>query len=166
MFNHPLPVHNIKIKIPRNLYADESGKEIDITQDGFNSCGIHVSWILYLMNSTLEYEKKPRWIKFTHATVHGTVKDILANGWHEIQQLKPGAVLLWEKREGGMFDGERVPKEHIGFCVSETEAISNDSKGTGFPWRHHITYGTNPDGAPVRKVEKILWHPALEDLSE
>lgn len=169
---HPLPTHNVRIKklksllaivenstkggdnyFFRNLYADEDGREIDILENGHNSCGAHVSWILL----TLELIKHP------HATVHATEKDMLSSGWYQIQELKPGAVIVWEKRTSAMFDGERIPKEHMGFCISETEAVSNDSKGTGFPWKHHITYGTSPDGTPVRKIEKILWHLELDE---
>lgn len=162
---HPLPIHVFKIKklksllaivensakgdnyLFRNLYADENGKEIDIFDNGHNSCGAHVSWILLVLEL----------IKHPHGTVHGTEKDLLMSGWDEIKELRSGAVVVWEKREGGMFDGERIPKEHMGFCISETEAISNDSRNTGFPIRHHITYNG------TRKIEKIYWHPALEE---
>lgn len=175
--NHPLPVHVVRIKklksllalienavkggdnyLFRNLFAEEDGKEMDILENGGNSCAVFVSWILYLFNSTLEFEKKPRWIQYTHATVFGTVKDLLASGWQEIDKLKPGAVLVWEKREGAMLEDKNIPKDHIGFYVGNDEAISNDSKKTGFPVRHNVTYNG------TRKVEKILWHPALEDL--
>jgi len=167
---HPLPVHKIRIKklksllailenavkgdnyIFRNLFADEDGKEIDILQDGSNSCAVFVSWVLL----TLELINKP------HATVYATEKDLIASGWRPIEKIKPGAVVIWERREGGMFNGEQVPLEHIGFCISETEAISNSSKGTGFPSKHHITYGENPEGTPIRKIDKILWHPDLD----
>lgn len=166
MSDHPLPFHKIRIKklrsllaivensvkggdnfLFKNLFADENGKEIDILENGYNSCAAHVSWILL----TLELIKHP------HATVFGTEKDLAASGWYEIQELRPGAILVWEKREGAMLADERIPKEHIGFCVSDTEAISNDSKGTGFPWKHHITYND------TRKVDKILWHSELDN---
>lgn len=163
---HPLPVHNVRIKklksllaivenslkggdnyLFRNLYVDENGEEKDILENGGNSCASFVSWILL----TLELIKHP------HATVFSTTKDLLASGWFEIKELKSGAVIIWEKREGGMLEEQKIPKEHIGFCISETEAISNDSKGTGFPWRHHVTYNN------TRKVEKILWHQELDN---
>ena len=82
-----------------------------------------------------------------HATVEGTEKDMLASGWQEIAELKSGAVLIWEKQE----------HEHMGFYVGHDEAISNDSKGTGFPWRHHVTYNN------TRKIEKIYWHSELDN---
>lgn len=165
MSDHPLPPHQVRIKklksllaiienslkggdnyLFRNLYADEDGREIDILENGRNSCAAFVSWILL----PLELIKHP------HATVYSTEKDLLASGWHEIPALKPGAILIWEKREGAMFDGEQIPKEHIGFYLGNDEAVSNSSKQTGFPIRHHVTYNG------TRQVSKILWHPDLD----
>ena len=172
MTDHPLPTHNIRIKklkslleivenstkgdnyLFRNLYADENGREIDILEDGQNSCAAFVSWILL----TLELIKHP------HATVYGTEKDLKASGWVEIDEVRPGAVIIWEKKRGdnGLLEDKGVDFMHMGFCASATEAISNSSKGTGFPSRHHITYGENPDGTPVRKIDKIYWHSELD----
>ena len=166
---HPLPIHIFRIKklksllaivensvkgdnyLFRNLYADENGKEIDILENGRNSCGVFVSWILL----PLELIKRP------HATVYATEKDLVASGWYEIKELKPGAVIVWEKRpaDDGLLGDKNVNFSHIGFCVSDTEAISNGSKGTGFPWKHHITYNG------TRKIDKIYWHSALDELN-
>lgn len=179
MSDHPLPLHIVRIKLLksllamiensvkggdnyffRNLYADESGKEIDILENGQNSCCAHVTWILYLMNSTLEFAHKPRWIQFTHATVYSTEKDLLANGWFEIKDHRPGAVIIWEPAKAsvhGLLGDKNAELQHIGFCVGEDEAISNDSKKTGFPVRHHITYNN------TRQIKKILWHPELDN---
>src|SRR3990167_2510191 len=118
MVDHPLPIHNVRIKLLRsllavvensvkggdnyffrNLYAEENGKEVDILENGRNSCAVFVSWILYLFNPTLEFLKKPCWIQFTHATVYSTERDMVANDWYRIKNLKPGAVVIWEKRD-------------------------------------------------------------------
>lgn len=168
MANHPLPIHNVRIKLLRsllavvgnsvkggdnyffrNLYAEEDGKEIDILENGQNSCAAFVSWILLIIEL----------IKHPHATVYSTEKDMLASGWHQIKELRPGAVIIWEKKMGdnGLLGKKDVEFMHMGFCVSETEAISNSSKGTGFPWKHNITYGG------TRKIEKIYWHPDLDE---
>lgn len=163
---HPLPLHIVRIKklksllaivensikggdnyIFRNLYAEENGKEIDILENGQNSCAVFVSWILMVIGM----------IKNSHSTVYGTEKDMLASGWRQIEKLRPGAVIIWEKKMGdnGLLGKKDVEFTHIGFCISATEAISNSSKGTGFPWKHHITYNE------TRKIEKIYWHPEL-----
>ncbi len=171
--NHPLPTHAVRIKklksllaivenstrgdnyLFRNLYADESGKEIDVFENGGTSCGAHVSWILLALEL----------IKHPHASVYGTEKDLIVSGWYEIKEQKPGAVIIWESivAQNGLQGEKNVKLSHIGFCVGANEAISNDSKNTGFPRRHHATYGTNPDGTPVRKIEKIYWHRELDN---
>ncbi len=171
--NHPLPTHNIRIKklksllaivensakgdnyLFRNLYADENGKEIDVFENGLNSCCGHVTWILLALEL----------IKHPHASVYGTEKDLIASGWLEIKELKQGAVIIWESlvADSGLLGEKNVKLSHMGFYIGASEAISNDSKGRGFPWKHHVTYGTNPDGAPKRKIEKIYWHPELND---
>ena len=131
----------------RNFYIRENGFEKDVLESGSLSCAVFVSSILYLQNSLLEFLKKPSWIKFTHANVGSIEKDMHENGWLEITELKQGAIIIWERQD----------HEHVGFCVSETEAISNDSNGTGFPWRHHITYEN------TRPIKKILWHSELDN---
>lgn len=170
--NHPLPIHIVRIKklksllaivensvkggdnyLFRNLYADEDGKEVDILENGQNSCCAVVTWPLLALEL----------IKHPHATVHGTEKDLLGSGWFEIQERRAGAIIIWEPMKAsvhGLLGDKNVELQHIGFCVGETEAISNDSKKTGFPIRHHITYND------TRQIEKIYWHPALnEDIA-
>lgn len=127
----------------RNFYMVQDGVEKDALEDGGLSCAVFVSSILYLHNHILQ---EP-WLKSTHANVGSTVKDMLVHDWQEVQEPRPGAVLVWEKQNG---------HEHIGFFMGGTEAVSNDSQGTGFPHRHHYTY------SDTRKIEKILWHSALD----
>ena len=136
----------------RNFYVEKEGEVKDSLEDGKNSCAVMVSYILYSFNSLLDFEGKKHWIKSIHLTVVSTEKDMTENGWHEIGNLKPGAVLIWEKKDGR--NGE--PHNHIGFFVGGEEAISNDSRGTGFPHKHHYTYNN------TRKIHKIYWHHELE----
>lgn len=138
----------------RNFYVVQDGMEKDVYKDGRWSCSVFVSSILYLHNSMLEFLKKEHWIKFTHANVESTTKDMTANGWYEIKELHPGAVIVWENKLG---KDDNAMHSHNGFCVNETEAISNDSKGSGFPHKHHITYND------TRGIAKILWHPELDN---
>lgn len=141
----------------RNFYIVKDGREIDALENGKISCATLVSSILYLQNNLLEFLKKPRWINFVHANVPSTTQDMLNCGWYEIKELRPGAVIIWEARKG-IDDG--LMHSHNGFCISNVEAVSNDSKGTGFPIRHPIDKPSSIDQTP-RKVEKILWHSAL-----
>lgn len=131
----------------RNFYIKQDGVEKDVLEDGGLSCASFVSSVLYLHNSLLDAINKPHWVSSTRARVASLLDDLAGNGWVEITELRPGAILKWEKQSN----------DHVGFCVSETEAISNDSQGAGFPHRHHITYNGS------RKIEKILWHLALEN---
>jgi hypothetical protein len=141
----------------RNLYLKEDGIEKDALENGGLSCSSFVTSILYLQNSLLQALKKDAWIGSVRARVVSAEKDLLAHGWQEIQDVKPGAVLIWEQREGD----SSTAHEHIGFAISETEAISNDSRGTGFPFRHPLNQPSSVDTQP-RKVEKILWHSYLD----
>ncbi len=131
----------------KNFYILQDGVEKDSLENGGLSCAAFVSAVLYLNNSLLEFLKKSHWLSFTHATVNATAKDMLSNGWQEITELKPGSVLIWEKQEG---------HDHIGFFLGGDEAVSNNSKEGAFPWKHHYTYNE------TRKIEKILWHPELD----
>jgi len=137
----------------RNFYVEKNGEIKDALANGKNSCAVMVSYILYSFNSLLEFLGKNRWIQYIHLTVASTEKDMAENGWYEIKDLRPGAVLIWEKKDGR--DGE--PHNHIGFFIGGEEAISNDSRGTGFPHKHHYTYNG------TRKIEKIYWHDELND---
>lgn len=127
----------------RNLYAINDGQEVDILENGKNSCAVFVSWILLALEL----------IKMAHATVAGTVKDLVDSGWYEIKEPRPGAILVWEK----LMADDGIEHGHLGFYIGNDEAISNDSRGRGFPWKHNFTYNN------TRKVEKIFWHPELGD---
>lgn len=129
----------------RNLFAsDASSKERDILEDGRNSCAAFVSWILL----TQELIRTP------HVMVNGMEKDLISSGWYEIKEPRLGAVIMWEEKMGAY---DKLMHRHVGFCINDSEAISNDSQGRGFPHKHHITYNGS------RKIEKIYWHPELED---
>ncbi len=136
----------------RNFFVEKDGKIEDSLEDGQNSCAVMVSHILYSYNSLLEFLGKKHWIRFIHLTVASTEKDMIENGWREISDFKRGAVIIWEKKDGR--NGE--PHNHIGFYVGNNEAVSNSSKETGFPWKHHATYNG------TRKIEKIYWHSELD----
>ena len=138
----------------RDFYIRENGADKDIYDNGRWSCAILVSSILYLFNSTLNFLGKRPWIEFTHANVESTEKDMANNGWYQIDDLRPGAVIIWEQKPG---DDDGQMHSHNGFYVGGDMAVSNDSKGTGFPHKHHVTYNG------TRKVEKIYFHDYLND---
>lgn len=121
----------------RNFFAEMDGKEKDILRDGGLSCAAFASSVLYLN----------KFIKDVHANTRSVEKDLLVSGWEEIKELKLGAVLVWEVQD----------YPHIGFYIGDEMAISNDSKGRGFPHKHHYTYND------TRKIEKIYWHSSLDE---
>lgn len=145
------------IHLFRYLYARVNDEEKNIVQGSDNvpggkACAFFVSGLLYMNKLCQDL----------HAGVDGLERDLLACGWQEISGPKAGAVLIWESLVGVRED--QSSGRHSGFAISETDAVSNDSEngGQGFPIRHHLTYGTNPDGSPTRKIEKIYWHPNLD----
>ena len=130
----------------RNFYAYVNGEKKDVLEDGVLSCAIHTSSILSLF----------KLIPDVHATVQGTVADLIKSGWIKIKKPKEGAVLVWEAKK---FRNDSVHK-HIGFYIGKNKAISNYSKKHR-PILHHWTYGIK-NGRPVRKVEQIFWNKKLD----
>lgn len=129
-------------RIFRNLYANVNGQEKDLLEDGKLSCAVFASAVLYLN----------KLIKDLHATVDKTKIDLLGSGWKEIDDLQPGAVLIWEKKD---FGGGELHR-HIGFYIGDNMAVSNGSFNGGVPVKHHYTYND------TRKIENIFWHPDLD----
>jgi hypothetical protein len=137
----------------QNFYILLDGQQRDSLRGGALGCGVVVSSILYLQNSSLEFAGKPHWIQFVHANVLPTERDMETHGWIRISDLRPGAVIVWEPKAGA--DG--TPHWHMGFSVGDDRAVSNGSNSTLMPEEHHATYeGT-------RKIERIWWHPILDE---
>jgi len=123
-------------KIFRRLYVLENGKKKDILKNGRFSCAYYVSSILKIFDLI----SKP------HATINGTTKDMLKNGWRITKTLKQGNVLVWE---------EKSDHQHLGFCLGNNKAISNSHK-KGVPALHHFTYNNK------RKIIQILTHKIIK----
>ena len=130
----------------RNLYLqDKNGFIFDAVEKGNLGCGFYVSAVLKIFDK----------IGGLHATVSGTEKDLLENGWKEIvpgkwpDDLAKGDILVWEKSVIGDGNGH----EHIGFFIGEEWAISNSSEN-GFPIKHHYQFG---GGRRITKVLRAKW---------
>lgn len=130
----------------RHLYCRVGKKKVDLLRNGDLSCAFFVSSILILQSL----------IKGVHTTVSSTVKDMEKFGWVEIKKPKIGSVILW----GAWPNRRNEPHQHLGFFIGGNQAISNVSARRS-PQVHHLTYGTK-NGQPARKVEKIFWHPSLD----
>ena len=86
----------------------------------------------------------------------GAVKDMIDNSWTETKKMKPGDVLVWEKKT--FEDGKS--HRHIGFYLGDKKAISHSDKN-GRPIIHHYTFGTK-NGQPKRKIVKTLTHRTIK----
>ncbi len=125
----------------RNLYAMVDKKTKDITENGNLSCAYYVSSVLFIF----------KLISGIHATVEGTEKDIINNGWEKVEQPQKGNILIWEEKIKGK---DKKPHKHIGFFIEDNWAISNNDE-KGLPVKHHYTYNQ------TRKIEAIYRHIAL-----
>jgi len=130
-------------KMFRNFYVLNDNKKRDILKDGQLSCARYVSSILKLSDLISE----------THATISGTIKDILKNGWKPTKKLIPGNILIWEEATTSRDEVH----SHIGFYLGADKAISHSDK-TRLPEIHYFTYNKNKKGEPKRRIIQILTH--------
>jgi len=132
----------------RNCYVLIDEVKKDATEDGRISCAFFASSILVICKLISE----------VHATVASTVLDMKKNNWLEIEggpDLQIGDVIIWEEA----FVGNSA-NTHIGFYIGDDQAISN-SYNKQTPQIHHITYGTNEDSQPKRKIDQV-WRYRFE----
>jgi len=135
-------------KMFRNFYVLNDDKKRDILKNGKLSCSRYVSSILKLFDLISE----------THATVNGTIEDMLKNKWKITKKLVPGNVLLWEEK----IQANGKVHQHLGFYLNKDKAISHrHEKKT--PIIHHLTYGKTKNGQPKRKIIKILTHKIINE---
>jgi len=121
----------------QDFYIRIKGKEKNATEGGKTSCASFLSSVLLKFGL----------IKEGHLTITGALEDMKESGWREIKELKPGAILLWEKK------GEH---KHLGFYLGGEKAVSNSEKRKE-PVIHHYNYQGK------RKIEKIFWNDKLKD---
>lgn len=126
----------------RNFYFRDktNNKTIDVLCDGELSCAAFVSDILTIFGL----------IDSPHATV-STVENHLTPeyGWCLTEGVQPGDIIIWEPDKT-----KSDSHEHIGFAISDREAVSNSSESRVIS-KHHITYGTTDDLTPKRNITRI-----------
>lgn len=128
----------------RSLYMKHGRRSVDICRNGELSCAFFVSAVLRNVNLLADQ----------HATVSGTIRDLRASGWKQIETPRPGAVIVWSPIT--YRDGES--HAHIGIAVSHTTAVSTSVR-TKTPVRHAIGRAANGHG--TRTIASIWWHPDL-----
>jgi hypothetical protein len=124
----------------RNFYVLDktTGLELDVLRDGELSCASFVSSILTIFGL----------IDRPHATVKTVIENLTSEfGWEKSKDICPGDIVIWEAYS---IDGYNY-NEHIGFALNKNEAISNSSENHAIA-KHHITYGTNEDSTPKRRI--------------
>ena len=135
----------------RNYYTSVDGKPpVDVLEDGRLSCAVYVSHVL----SGNMLVPGPR------ARITKALEDMRACGWKTIpkRRLRPGAVLVWEKKYGN---------RHIGFAVrhseepNKLEAVSN-CPVCRVPLRHPFQFEYHGRGRRV--IEQVFWHPLLGEV--
>ncbi len=126
------------------------GSLIDVTDGGNFSCAVYVSSILTLCYLTTGG---------VHTTVDETVRDMCESGWYPIAltDRREGSIILWDAA-GVCSDGRK--HRHIGFSIGCDEAISNGPQSR-VPQRHHVTFGIDDEGKPVRPIVARYFHADL-----
>ena len=131
----------------QNLYASVDGQQIDITDGGALACSFFLSAVLFVN----------KLIKDMHANMLGLEKDLEASGWVHVTEPKIGAVIIWEHRPPKKARPFSPTQLHAGIYIGDDRTVSNDSSDTLVPREFPLSY----DG--TRKVERIWWHPSLEE---
>lgn len=131
--------NSIDTKMFRNAFFVIDEQKKDILQNGYLSCAVYTSSILFLF----------KLLQDIHATVDGTIRDLEQSGWQKISEPKAGDVLIWEP----LILNSGSAHKHIGFFIEQDQAISNSSE-LGYPIKHHITFGIE-NGQPIRKIIAI-----------
>jgi hypothetical protein len=132
----------------RNFYVLRDGKVFDALQNGGRSCAFFVSSILVIFKKLESF----------HNTVYSTIRDMEKSGWVEVQDLKPGDVIVWEaqERESGTYS-------HIGFHIGEGKAIST-SDASGTPIVHHENQ--NQKWTEIARIYRLPeWHIGIESVA-
>lgn len=121
----------------------DSGKTVDALNNGEFSCAFFASSLLSL-NQMLS---RP------HTTVK-TMRNKLEtdNKWQKVSSnnIEPGDVLFWDFITYP--DGSK--NEHVGFALSNNEAVSTDYINHNVS-KHHITFGLTEEGQAKRKITSV-----------
>ncbi len=118
----------------RNFFVLSANREQDVTKNGSLSCAFFVSSVLVIWGL----------VEHISGTVIGVETMIKKSGWFKIDKPRPGAILIWEEKNG---------HRHIGFCLSPRRAVSNFSN---CPMVHDLNFARQN-----RQIEAIYWQPSF-----
>lgn len=112
-------------KVWQHYFAEVDGVEQDIMYGGSNACAWFVSSILVIH----------KLIGSSHATVTSTIKDLSENGWSDIDEPKPGAVIHYAP----LIFEDGTTHEHVAIYIGHQTAIST-SYTQAVPIEHDWRY--------------------------
>jgi hypothetical protein len=116
----------------------------DVTNGGQRSCAYYASAVLVTFGLTYKIL----------ASTNGLLRDMWGIGWYELQEPRPGAVLVWLPREG-----ETGNYPHLGFYMGDDKAISTIGGDICTPMEHDWRYV--PPKSDHRELHSIWWHDKL-----
>jgi hypothetical protein len=129
-------------------WSDHPEDYLDSVRGGLRSCSFFVSSLLAIFGL----------IDRCHTTTETTIKDMQVHDFYEIDELRPGAIVVYEFNDFESDNPDSKPAPHIGICISKDQVISTTGK-TLSPVIHLANmediYGQK------RKIESIFWHDRL-----
>ncbi len=131
----------------RHWYGHQNmspGEVKDVTNAGQISCAYYASCVLVAFG--LAYKLR--------AETQGLLKDMWSHDWYQIEEPRPGAVLLWMPRQT-----QTGKHPHIGFYMGEDKAISHIGGEVCAPTEHDWSYV--PPKADHRELHSIWWNDRL-----
>ena len=139
--------NSVGSKMFQSVFVRDGNGVIDVTDEGDLSCANYVSSIL----SHFRLIACP-----FYTTVDKTIADMRMSGWVPSDVAVAGAVVVWK----GKVCSDGLSHKHIGFCLDETQAVSNCSAEKA-PLKHGIH--SLLDGKRERAVEAFLVHPKFKN---
>lgn len=104
--------NSVGSKMFQSVFVQDGNRVIDVTDKGDLACANYVSSVL----SHFRLIACP-----FYTTVDKTLEDMILSGWVRCDTAVAGAVVVWK----GKTCSDGLSHKHIGFCLDETQAVSN-----------------------------------------
>ena len=133
----------------KSFILDSEGNVHDLYEDGNLSCAYHISTTLKMCEL---------WKNEAIANVDSLVNKLPENGWTQIDEPRPGALIVYGKNQLH----RAWATKHVGILVGSDEVVSNGSNESHIIESHPINYMKLPSGE-WREIEGYWWHEDFED---
>jgi len=134
--------NSVGSKMFQSVFVHDGDNVVDVTDKGDLACANYVSSVL----SHFRLIACP-----FYTTVDKTLEDMILSGWVPCDAAVAGAVVVWK----GKACSDGLSHKHIGFCLDETQAVSNCPVEKA-PLKHGIH--SLLDGKRERAVEAFFVH--------